>query len=89
MKRLHVNVTESRNTVVKNAESRKAKGDLYVSEPTIGKRTPLFDYYKANGVKLIDFGGWEMPIQFSGILAEHEAVRERAGLFDCSHMGEI
>ena len=60
-----------------------------MSEPTIGKRTPLFDYYKANGVKLIDFGGWEMPIQFSGILAEHEAVRERAGLFDCSHMGEI
>ena len=89
MKRLHVNVTESRKTVVKNAESRKEKGDLYVSEPTIGKRTPLFDYYKANGVKLIDFGGWEMPIQFSGILAEHEAVRERAGLFDCSHMGEI
>lgn len=65
------------------------KGDLYVSEPKIGKRTPLFEYYKANGVKLIDFGGWEMPIQFSGILAEHEAVRERAGLFDCSHMGEI
>lgn len=60
-----------------------------MNEPLIGKRTPLFDYYKANGVKLIDFGGWEMPIQFSGILAEHEAVRERAGLFDCSHMGEI
>ena len=89
MKRLHVNVTESRKAVVKNAESRKEKGDLYVSEPKIGKRTPLFEYYKANGVKLIDFGGWEMPIQFSGILAEHEAVRERAGLFDCSHMGEI
>ena len=60
-----------------------------MSEPKTGKRTPLFEYYKANGVKLIDFGGWEMPIQFSGILAEHEAVRERAGLFDCSHMGEI
>ena len=62
---------------------------MYVKEPTTGKHTPLFEYYKANGVKLIDFGGWEMPIQFSGILAEHEAVRERAGLFDCSHMGEI
>ncbi|MFZ2378986.1 MAG: glycine cleavage system aminomethyltransferase GcvT, partial [Trichococcus flocculiformis] len=60
-----------------------------MSEPTIGKHTPLFEYYKANDVKLIDFGGWEMPIQFSGILSEHEAVRERAGLFDCSHMGEI
>nr|WP_319217164.1 glycine cleavage system aminomethyltransferase GcvT [uncultured Trichococcus sp.] len=60
-----------------------------MSEPKKGKRTPLFEYYKANGVKLIDFGGWEMPIQFSGILAEHEAVRERSGLFDCSHMGEI
>lgn len=62
---------------------------MYVNEPETGKHTPLFEYYKANGVRLIDFGGWEMPIQFSGILAEHEAVRERAGLFDCSHMGEI
>jgi aminomethyltransferase len=53
------------------------------------KRTPLFDVYKENGGKTIDFGGWELPVQFSSIKEEHEAVRNRAGLFDVSHMGEI
>lgn len=53
------------------------------------KRTPLFDVYKQYGAKTIDFGGWELPVQFSGIKEEHEAVRTKAGLFDVSHMGEI
>ncbi|BCJ85942.1 glycine cleavage system aminomethyltransferase GcvT [Effusibacillus dendaii] len=53
------------------------------------KRTPLFALYERYGGKTIDFGGWELPVQFSGILAEHDAVRTRAGLFDVSHMGEI
>lgn len=53
------------------------------------KRTPLFDLYKEYGGKTIDFGGWELPVQFSGIKAEHEAVRTNAGLFDVSHMGEF
>lgn len=53
------------------------------------KRTPLFPVYQEYGGKTIDFGGWELPVQFSGILQEHEAVRTRAGLFDVSHMGEI
>lgn len=53
------------------------------------QRTPLFDTYKKYGAKTIDFGGWEMPVQFSGIKKEHEAVRTKAGLFDVSHMGEI
>lgn len=53
------------------------------------KRTPLFDVYKEYGGKTIDFGGWELPVQFSSIKEEHEAVRTRAGLFDVSHMGEI
>lgn len=53
------------------------------------KRTPLFDLYKEYGGKVIDFGGWELPVQFSSIIEEHEAVRTRAGLFDVSHMGEI
>lgn len=53
------------------------------------KRTPLFDVYKEYGGKTIDFGGWELPVQFSGIKDEHEAVRTKAGLFDVSHMGEI
>lgn len=54
------------------------------------KRTPLYACYSTYpDVKLIDFGGWELPVQFqSGILAEHEAVRTKAGLFDVSHMGE-
>ncbi|WP_053367118.1 glycine cleavage system aminomethyltransferase GcvT [Bacillus sp. FJAT-27245] len=53
------------------------------------KRTPLFEVYKEYGGKTIDFGGWELPVQFSGIKEEHEAVRTKAGLFDVSHMGEI
>lgn len=53
------------------------------------KRTPLFEQYSAYGGKTIDFGGWELPVQFSSIKEEHDAVRNRAGLFDVSHMGEI
>lgn len=53
------------------------------------KRTPLHPLYASYGAKTIDFGGWEMPVQYSSILAEHAAVRSRAGLFDVSHMGEI
>lgn len=53
------------------------------------KRTPLFPVYAQYGGKTIDFGGWELPVQFSGIGAEHEAVRTKAGLFDVSHMGEV
>lgn len=53
------------------------------------KRTPLFDVYKEYGGKTIDFGGWDLPVQFSSIKEEHEAVRTKAGLFDVSHMGEI
>ncbi|VXC10772.1 aminomethyltransferase (glycine cleavage system protein T) [Bacillus sp. 349Y] len=53
------------------------------------KQTPLHDLYREYGGKTIDFGGWALPVQFSGIKDEHEAVRSRAGLFDVSHMGEI
>ncbi|MFL0505568.1 glycine cleavage system aminomethyltransferase GcvT [Ureibacillus sp. 179-F W5.1 NHS] len=53
------------------------------------KRTPLFHEYAKYGGKTIDFGGWELPVQFSSIKEEHDAVRNRAGLFDVSHMGEI
>ena len=51
--------------------------------------TPLHDRHVALGAKLIEFGGWLMPLQYAGILEEHRAVRERAGLFDLSHMGEL
>jgi aminomethyltransferase len=52
-------------------------------------RTPLFATHQKLGARLIDFGGWEMPVQYSGIVDEHKAVRTAAGLFDISHMGEI
>jgi aminomethyltransferase len=53
------------------------------------KTTPLHARHRALGAKMVPFGGWDMPIEYSGITAEHLAVRERAGLFDVSHMGEI
>lgn len=53
------------------------------------KRTPLFPEYGKHGAKTIDFGGWELPVQFTGIKREHEVTRTKAGLFDVSHMGEI
>jgi aminomethyltransferase len=53
------------------------------------KRTPLFDVHNRLGAKMVDFGGWAMPVEYSGIRSEHEAVRGRAGLFDVSHMGEL
>jgi aminomethyltransferase len=52
-------------------------------------QTALVDRHRALGGRLIDFAGWEMPVQYSGILEEHRAVRERVGLFDLSHMGEV
>jgi len=53
------------------------------------RHTPLYEEHKELGARLVDFAGWEMPVQYSGIKAEHIAVRERAGLFDVSHMGEV
>jgi aminomethyltransferase len=53
------------------------------------KRTPLRDFHAAHGGRLVDFAGWEMPVQYRSILEEHKAVRRAAGLFDVSHMGEI
>jgi aminomethyltransferase len=53
------------------------------------KKTPLNALEKELGGRMVDFGGWELPVQFSGILEEHEAVRTGAGIFDVSHMGEL
>jgi len=53
------------------------------------KRTPLFAAHQKLGAKLIDFGGWEMPVQYTSITDEHLAVRRAAGIFDISHMGEV
>lgn len=53
------------------------------------KRTPLRDFHAAHEARLVDFAGWEMPVQYRSILEEHKAVRRAAGLFDVSHMGEV
>src|SRR6266513_4358732 len=53
------------------------------------KKTPLHARHCASGAKMVPFGGWDMPVEYSGIVNEHLAVRTRAGLFDVSHMGEI
>jgi aminomethyltransferase len=53
------------------------------------KQTPLNSVHRAMGAKMVDFGGWDMPVQYTGIIDEHNAVRQRVGLFDVSHMGEI
>ncbi|WP_394552587.1 glycine cleavage system aminomethyltransferase GcvT [Agromyces sp. MMS24-JH15] len=56
---------------------------------TTTRRSPLHDVHEALGASFTDFAGWEMPVRYSSDLAEHHAVRQRAGLFDLSHMGEI
>ena len=53
------------------------------------KRTPLHAVHRASGAKMVDFGGWDMPVQYSGLVDEHNTVRRAVGLFDVSHMGEI
>jgi aminomethyltransferase len=53
------------------------------------RRTPLYDNHVAAGAKLVQFAGWEMPVQYDGVRSEHMAVRESCGIFDVSHMGEI
>jgi aminomethyltransferase len=53
------------------------------------KTTPLHSIHRALGARMVDFGGWDMPVQYSGIIDEHHAVRRAVGIFDVSHMGEI
>jgi aminomethyltransferase len=53
------------------------------------KKTPLHERHRALGARMVEFGGWDMPVEYSGIVDEHLAVRTRAGLFDVSHMGQI
>lgn len=55
----------------------------------MARQTPLYEAHRKLGAKLVDFAGWEMPVQYSSVVAEHQAVRTTAGLFDVSHMGEI
>ncbi|MFI5176973.1 MAG: glycine cleavage system aminomethyltransferase GcvT [Vicinamibacterales bacterium] len=59
------------------------------SSPAQLKKTPLNAKHRASGARMVEFGGWDMPVEYTGITEEHLAVRTRAGLFDVSHMGEI
>src|SRR5437867_465192 len=59
------------------------------SVPVALKKTPLNARHRSLGARMVEFGGWDMPVEYSGIVDEHLAVRTRAGLFDVSHMGEI
>ena len=52
-------------------------------------RTPLHDRHAALGARLVPFAGWEMPVQYEGVISEHRAVRTDSGVFDVSHMGEL
>lgn len=56
---------------------------------TTAKKTPLYEIHEKLGAKIVEFGGWKMPVHYSGILEEHKAVRNKAGIFDTSHMGEV
>src|SRR5207253_9903352 len=53
------------------------------------QRTPLCTQHQQSGGRLVDFAGWEMPIQYGGVLEEYQAVRTAVGLFDVSHMGRV
>jgi len=59
------------------------------ADTTTALRTPLYDRHRELGGQMVEFGGWMMPLQYSSMRAEHEAVRKRAGMFDVSHMGEF
>src|SRR5450759_1888431 len=60
-----------------------------MATPPALKRTALNVVHRTLGARMVDFGGWDMPVQYSGIIEEHQAVRRAVGLFDVSHMGEI
>jgi aminomethyltransferase len=55
----------------------------------MGKRTPLYDTHVASGAKIVDFGGWDMPLAYGSQIEEHHAVRRDAGMFDVSHMRPV
>jgi aminomethyltransferase len=69
--------------------SRFQEGRKPMSTASQLSRTPLYECHQRAGGKIVDFAGWELPVQYSGLMEEHRAVRTMAGLFDVSHMGEF
>src|SRR5918995_7499079 len=78
-------------------DETQARGTAYSGDPTGGEGTapqPLLklaldDWHRAQGARMVPFAGYEMPVQYEGIMAEHLWTRENAGLFDVSHMGQL
>src|SRR6188474_1967500 len=74
---------------------RHSRSDTFLRLVSIGamaqtlQSTPLHDRHVALGARMVPFAGWDMPVQYEGVIQEHRAVREDAGAFDVSHMGEI
>ncbi len=68
---------------------QKGRLPVRMAEETALRRTPLYDRHVAAGARVVPFAGWEMPVQYEGIIPEHLAVRSAAGVFDVSHMGQI
>jgi aminomethyltransferase len=66
---------------------RPVEAILTLNPPLL--QTPLYEWHRAHGGRLVEFGGWSMPVQYTTIVEEHEAVRKRVGLFDISHMGRL
>src|SRR5262245_40589862 len=62
---------------------------MILGAPKVSDRTVLYDIQKSAGAKMVDFHGWDMPVQFAGIIAEHQAVRNAWGIFDLGHMGRL
>src|ERR1700739_4224493 len=62
---------------------------MATSAPAALRKTALNDMHRHMGAKMVDFGGWDMPVEYSGLIAEHMAVRTGVGVFDVSHMGDI
>src|ERR1700689_2886042 len=65
------------------------RNDSMTQNPSALLATPLNAVHRRMGARMVDFGGWEMPVQYTGVLEEHHAVRRAVGVFDVSHMGEI
>src|SRR5206468_12138585 len=78
-----------RVTAVMRADASEAVACRGVTPDASLRHSPLHDRHVALGAKLAEFGGWEMPIQYAGVVEEHTAVRETVGIFDVSHLGNV
>jgi aminomethyltransferase len=81
-------MTAMTQTSSNNVQTQNASPNTPVESP-LGKKTILFENHLRRGARMVDFSGWQMPLQYSKVLEEHEAVRFSAGLFDISHMGLV